>query len=172
MLAYSMLVSPTLAPPFHPPLPAPALRSPQLRPSSPPLQTFPPQVAPHHQDPLPQIRPFRMITIRIAPRVNPYGSQRYEMPYRTRHPPFRPQRAKKRMPFTFNHMRKFTSDIGTRRFNQPPRPVKPRSTPAVTPAVTPPASARSARPIPADPPPAAHPRPVPASVCSASDSLC
>ena len=32
-----------------------------------------------------QFCPFRMITIRIAPRVNPYGSQRYEMPYRTPH---------------------------------------------------------------------------------------
>ena len=172
MLAYSMLASSTLAPSVHQPLLASPVPSPKFRESSPPTTPSHPKLAPHHQDPLPQIRPFRMITIRIAPRVNPYGSQRYEMPYRTRHPPFRPQRAKKRMPFTFNHMRKFTSDIGTRRFNQPPRPVKPRSTPAVTPAVTPPASARSAPPIPADPPPAAHPRPVPASVCSASDSLC
>ncbi len=50
--------------------------SPQFRPLSPPPN------ARHDQIPLPPNRPFRMITIRIAPRVNPFPSQRYKFPYR------------------------------------------------------------------------------------------
>jgi len=78
MLACSMLASPNLARPSDQPLPPASVHPPQFRPSV-------PQTALHNHIPLPQNRPFRMITIRIAPRVNPYGSQRYKFPYRTPH---------------------------------------------------------------------------------------
>jgi hypothetical protein len=69
-----MLDSFSLAPSFRQ-IPA-AIPSPQFRLFSPP-----PNLA-HNQIPLPPNRPFRMIRIRIAPRVNPFPSKRYKFPYR------------------------------------------------------------------------------------------
>ena len=79
-----MLASSTLALLCHQPVPGPALLlSPRLRLSSSTQMARSctrQSLATHRQN-----CPFRMITIRIAPRVNPYGSQRYKFPYRTPH---------------------------------------------------------------------------------------
>jgi hypothetical protein len=83
VLPCGMLASSNLAPPSHEPLPATHILSPLLLPSSPSRRSVVPQIAPHTQFASPQICPFRMITIRIAPGVNPCPSQRYKFPYRT-----------------------------------------------------------------------------------------